>query len=52
MSHLFDVKHQVRHRLVLILVFNLFLQLVFYGQYHSNKYNVAIHICFVPVILW
>lgn len=27
-------------------------QLVFYGQYHSNKYNVAIHMVFVPIILW
>ncbi|KAF8511170.1 DUF962-domain-containing protein [Gautieria morchelliformis] len=36
MSRVFDVKHQ----------------LIFYGQYHSNKYNIAIHMCFVPVIMW
>ncbi|CAG8512085.1 23122_t:CDS:2 [Dentiscutata erythropus] len=27
-------------------------QLAFYGQYHNNKVNVAIHIVFVPLILW
>jgi len=27
-------------------------QLVFYGSYHNNKYNVAIHMVFVPIILW
>ncbi|KAG8979803.1 hypothetical protein FRB90_007909, partial [Tulasnella sp. 427] len=35
-SKLFDVEHQ----------------LVFYGAYHSNKVNVAIHMVFVPAILW
>lgn len=35
-SKLFDVEHQ----------------LVFYGAYHSNKVNVAIHMVFVPTILW
>lgn len=33
-------------------VFDLKDQLVFYGQYHSNKYNIAVHMCFVPLILW
>ncbi|KIJ26023.1 hypothetical protein M422DRAFT_236683 [Sphaerobolus stellatus SS14] len=33
---LFDVKHQ----------------LIFYGKYHSNKVNVAIHMVFVPLIVW
>lgn len=28
------------------------LQLTFYGAYHSNRVNVAIHIIFVPVLLW
>ncbi|KAF8339115.1 uncharacterized protein EI90DRAFT_3144276 [Cantharellus anzutake] len=28
------------------------LQLAFYGAYHSNPINVAIHIVFVPTILW
>lgn len=27
-------------------------QLTFYGAYHSNKVNVAIHLFFVPVLLW
>ncbi|KAG8845992.1 hypothetical protein FRB96_002218 [Tulasnella sp. 330] len=27
-------------------------QLVFYGAYHSNPYNIAIHILCVPLILW
>ncbi|KAJ8523002.1 hypothetical protein ONZ45_g524 [Pleurotus djamor] len=27
-------------------------QLTFYGAYHSNRINVAIHIIFVPVLLW
>ncbi|KAG8923660.1 hypothetical protein FRC01_012507 [Tulasnella sp. 417] len=35
-SKLFDVEHQ----------------LVFYGAYHSHKVNVAIHMVFVPTILW
>jgi len=33
-------------------VFNVEKQLVFYGSYHSNPINIAIHICFVPLILW
>ncbi|KAF8529253.1 DUF962-domain-containing protein [Hysterangium stoloniferum] len=33
-------------------VFDVKSQLVFYGQYHANKYNVAIHMLFVPIILW
>ncbi|KAG9101076.1 hypothetical protein FS749_010482 [Ceratobasidium sp. UAMH 11750] len=35
-SKLFDVNHQ----------------LAFYGAYHSNKVNVAIHIVCVPIIMW
>ena len=35
-SKLFDVDHQ----------------LAFYGAYHSNKINVAIHIICVPIIMW
>ncbi|QRV72736.1 endoplasmic reticulum membrane protein [Ceratobasidium sp. AG-Ba] len=35
-SKLFDVNHQ----------------LAFYGAYHSNKINIAIHIICVPIILW
>ncbi|KAG8872928.1 hypothetical protein FRB97_007156 [Tulasnella sp. 331] len=33
-------------------VINVEKQLVFYGAYHSNPINVAIHICCVPLILW
>ncbi|EIM88171.1 DUF962-domain-containing protein [Stereum hirsutum FP-91666 SS1] len=33
-------------------LFNIRHQLTFYGAYHSNKTNIAIHICFVPLILW
>jgi len=36
LSKLFDVKHQ----------------LTFYGAYHSNKWNVLIHVTCVPLILW
>jgi len=36
MSKLFDVRHQ----------------LTFYGAYHSNRINVAIHIVCVPLLLW
>ncbi len=32
--------------------FNLREQLVFYGSYHSNPINQAIHFIFVPCILW
>ncbi|CAE6391707.1 unnamed protein product [Rhizoctonia solani] len=35
-SKLFDVDHQ----------------LAFYGAYHSNKVNIAIHIVCVPIIMW
>ncbi|KAG8872929.1 hypothetical protein FRB97_007157 [Tulasnella sp. 331] len=27
-------------------------QLIFYGAYHSNPYNVAIHILCVPLLVW
>ena len=27
-------------------------ELVFYGQYHNNKWNQLIHFFFVPLILW
>ena len=27
-------------------------QLTFYGSYHRNKWNQAIHFVFVPLILW
>ena len=27
-------------------------QLVFYGAYHDHPVNVAIHMTFVPVLLW
>ncbi|KAF4574690.1 hypothetical protein EYR36_006040 [Pleurotus pulmonarius] len=33
-------------------LFNVNKQLTFYGAYHSNRVNVAIHIVFVPVLLW
>ncbi|ORX56996.1 DUF962-domain-containing protein [Hesseltinella vesiculosa] len=33
-------------------LFNLKKQLVQYGSYHNNKANVAIHMIFVPTILW
>ncbi|KAF4619744.1 hypothetical protein D9613_005385 [Agrocybe pediades] len=33
-------------------LFNVEKQLAFYGAYHSNKVNVLIHICCVPLILW
>jgi uncharacterized membrane protein YGL010W len=32
--------------------FNLKDQLIFYGSYHSNPINQAIHFIFVPLILW
>jgi len=35
-SKIFDVDHQ----------------LAFYGAYHSNKINIAIHIVCVPIIMW
>lgn len=31
---------------------NLDEQLVFYGTYHSNKWNQLIHFVFVPAIVW
>jgi len=33
-------------------IFDVEHQLVFYGAYHSNKWNVLIHIICVPIILW
>jgi len=33
-------------------LFNLRKQLTFYGAYHNNPTNVAIHMIFVPTILW
>ncbi|CCA72830.1 hypothetical protein PIIN_06766 [Serendipita indica DSM 11827] len=33
-------------------IFNVKDQLAFYGSYHSNKVNVAIHIVCVPLIVW
>ncbi|KAG8860222.1 hypothetical protein FRB91_004306 [Serendipita sp. 411] len=33
-------------------VFNVKQQLTFYGAYHSNKMNVAIHMICVPLIVW
>lgn len=35
-SKLFDVNHQ----------------LVFYGAYHANPINIAVHMIFVPLIVW
>lgn len=32
--------------------FNLKKQLAFYGAYHTNKVNVAIHVVCVPIIIW
>lgn len=28
------------------------IKLVFYGAYHSNKVNVAIHMICVPILIW
>ncbi|KAI0310440.1 hypothetical protein OF83DRAFT_1155087 [Amylostereum chailletii] len=33
-------------------VFDLRTQLVFYGAYHSNSFNVAVHIICVPILIW
>ncbi|KAJ2716457.1 hypothetical protein H4R19_000641 [Coemansia spiralis] len=33
-------------------VFNLRTQFAQYGEYHSNRVNIAIHMVFVPTILW
>jgi len=33
-------------------LFDVDTQLTFYGAYHSNKVNVFIHICCVPLIMW
>jgi len=33
-------------------VFNVEKQLVFYGAYHTNKTNIAIHIVCVPLLIW
>ncbi|KAL7413243.1 DUF962-domain-containing protein [Mrakia frigida] len=33
-------------------LFNLQHQLGFYGAYHANKINIAVHIFFVPLIFW
>ncbi|KAF8583952.1 DUF962-domain-containing protein [Ramaria rubella] len=33
-------------------LFNVRHQLIFYGQYHNNKYNIMIHMLFVPIIIW
>jgi uncharacterized membrane protein YGL010W len=33
-------------------LFNVRHQLTFYGAYHTNKWNVLIHIICVPIILW
>ncbi|KAF7728201.1 hypothetical protein EC973_006595 [Apophysomyces ossiformis] len=33
-------------------IFDLKKQLVFYGAHHNNKVNIAIHMVFVPIILW
>ncbi|KAJ1899378.1 hypothetical protein LPJ66_002143 [Kickxella alabastrina] len=33
-------------------VFDLKSELAKYGEYHSNKLNVSIHMVFVPLILW
>jgi len=33
-------------------IFSVERQLVFYGAYHSNPTNIAIHICCVPMLLW
>lgn len=33
-------------------IFNLKKQFVIYGAHHNNKVNVAIHMVFVPTILW
>lgn len=35
-----------------VALFDVYKQLTFYGAYHSNKINVAIHIICVPWILW
>ncbi|KAF9055045.1 DUF962-domain-containing protein [Hymenopellis radicata] len=33
-------------------IFDIDKQFTFYGAYHTNRINVAIHICCVPLILW
>jgi len=33
-------------------IFNVEKQLSFYGAYHNNKWNILVHIVFVPLILW
>ncbi|KAH9999366.1 hypothetical protein BJV77DRAFT_1142607 [Russula vinacea] len=33
-------------------LFDIRKQLAFYGSYHSNPINIAIHILFVPLIMW
>lgn len=37
---------------VLGFTFDLKEQLVFYGSYHNNRINQAIHFIFVPIIMW
>ncbi|KAF7331867.1 putative endoplasmic reticulum membrane protein C16E8.02 [Mycena kentingensis (nom. inval.)] len=33
-------------------IFDVYHQLTFYGAYHNNKINIAIHILCVPLLLW
>ncbi|KIK65574.1 hypothetical protein GYMLUDRAFT_56262 [Collybiopsis luxurians FD-317 M1] len=33
-------------------IFDVHTQLTFYGAYHSNKYNILIHVICVPLIMW
>ena len=54
-SGLLNVKHQVRALLPRnceVLTARHAGQLTFYGAYHDHPVNVAIHMIFVPVLLW
>jgi len=33
-------------------LFNIRKQLTFYGAYHNNSTNIAIHMVFVPILIW
>lgn len=53
MASVFSVEKQVGGSLSLRETgMNPYLQLVFYGAYHTNKTNIAIHIVCVPLLIW
>lgn len=52
MSDLFDIRKQVLHTFQSTFSSDTCQQLAFYGSYHSNPINIAIHILFVPLIMW